>query len=316
MDWIQLTVVTTTEGSELVSEALMEAGSAGTMIVDKNDVFANQRPEGMWDIIGEEIAEKMGEDVKVTGYYAMDMNARDCVAAARERIAELKRNEAEYGIDFGSMECFMENVDEEDWAENWKKDFKPFRLGEHMVVKPGWEEVEVQPGDHIIEIDPGMAFGTGTHETTGMCVAMIEEHVKPGMSVIDIGTGTGILAIAAAHMGADPILATDLDHVAVRVAKENVEINGFADRIRVVEGDLLECVNETADVILTNIIADVLMFFAEPVRKHINKGGKFICSGISKEKRQGVIDVLNKAGYHILEIRDKGEWTAIVADRD
>ena len=316
MDWIQLTVVTTTEGSELVSEALMEAGSAGTMIVDKNDVFANQRPEGMWDIIGEEIAEKMGEDVKVTGYYAMDMNARDCVAAARERIAELKRNEAEYGIDFGSMECFMENVDEEDWAENWKKDFKPFRLGEHMVVKPGWEEVEVQPGDHIIEIDPGMAFGIGTHETTGMCVAMIEEHVKPGMSVIDIGTGTGILAIAAAHMGADPILATDLDHVAVRVAKENVEINGFADRIRVVEGDLLECVNETADVILTNIIADVLMFFAEPVRKHINKGGKFICSGISKEKRQGVIDVLNKAGYHILEIRDKGEWTAIVADRD
>ena len=316
MDWIQLTVVTTTEGSELVSEALMEAGSAGTMIVDKNDVFANQRPEGMWDIIGEEIAEKMGEDVKVTGYYAMDMNARDCVAAARERIAELKRNEAEYGIDFGSMECFMENVDEEDWAENWKKDFKPFRLGEHMVVKPGWEEVEVQPGDHIIEIDPGMAFGTGTHETTGMCVAMIEEHVKPGMSVIDIGTGTGILAIAAAHMGADPILATDLDHVAVRVAKENVEINGFADRIRVVEGDLLECVNETADVILTNIIADVLMFFAEPVRKHINKGGKFICSGISKEKRQGVIDVLNKAGYHILESRDKGEWTAIVADRD
>lgn len=316
MDWIQLTVVTTTEGSDLVSAALMEAGSAGTMIVDKNDVFANQRPEGMWDIIGEEIAEKMGEDVKVTGYYAMDMKAQDCVADARARIAELKRNEAEYGIDFGSMECIMENVDEEDWANNWKKDFKPFRLGEHMVVKPGWEDVEVQPGDHIIEIDPGMAFGTGTHETTGMCVAMIEEHVKPGMSVIDIGTGTGILAIAAAHMGANPILATDLDHVAVRVAKENVEINGFSDRIRVVEGDLLECVNETADVILTNIIADVLMFFAEPVRKHINKGGKFICSGISKEKRQGVIDVLNKAGYHILEIRDKGDWTAIVADRD
>lgn len=316
MDWIQLTVVTTTEGSELVSEALMEAGSAGTMIVDKNDVFANQRPEGMWDIIGDEIAEKMGEDVKVTGYYAMDMNAVDCVADARARIAELKRNEAEYGIDFGSMECFMENVDEEDWANNWKKDFKPFRLGEHMVVKPGWEDVEVQPGDHIIEIDPGMAFGTGTHETTGMCVAMIEEHVKPGMSVIDIGTGTGILAIAAAHMGADPILATDLDHVAVRVAKENVEINGFADKIRVLQGDLLECVNETADIILTNIIADVLMFFAEPVRKHINKGGKFICSGISKEKRQGVIDVLNNAGYHILEIRDKGDWTAIVADRD
>ena len=316
MDWIQLTVLTTTEGSDLVSEALMEAGSAGTMIVDKNDIYAKQRPEGMWDIIDDELAEKMGEDVKVTGYYAMDMKAQDCVADARSRIAELKRTSTDSGIDFGKMECYVEQVDEEDWAENWKKEFKPFRLGQHMVVKPGWETVETQPGDHVIEIDPGMAFGTGTHETTGMCTEMIEQYVRPGMSVIDVGTGTGILAIAAAHMGASDVLAIDLDHVAVRVAKENVAKNGFSGRIRVQQGDLLEAVDESADIVVTNIIADVIMFFAEPVRKHIKPGGKFICSGISKEKRQGVIDVLNQAGYRILEIRDKGDWTAIVSDRD
>ena len=245
-----------------------------------------------------------------------------------EAVAFLQEQYAQAGI---PSELTVIPCRNEDWQDNWKKFFKPTEVGQKLLIQPVWEvegstsvepTSDVEPQDvpstdrKILYLEPGLAFGTGTHETTGMCVELIEEFVKPGMKVIDIGTGTGILAIAAAHMGANPILATDLDHVAVRVAKENVEINGFSDRIRVVEGDLLECVNETADVILTNIIADVLMFFAEPVRKHINKGGKFICSGISKEKRQGVIDVLNKAGYHILEIRDKGDWTAIVADRD
>src|SRR5699024_1939314 len=127
-----------------------------------------------------------------------------------------------------------------DWAESWKKDFTPIRLGRHMVVKPSWCEYEAQAGDHIIELDPGMAFGTGTHETTGMCVRLVEEHVRPGQKVIDLCTGTGILAIAAAHMGARDVLAIDLDAVAVRVAKENVENNGFAEIIRVQQGDLLD----------------------------------------------------------------------------
>ena len=169
--------------------------------------------------------------------------------------------------------------------ESWKKDFTPIRLGRHMVVKPSWCEYEAQAGDHIIELDPGMAFGTGTHETTGMCVRLVEEHVRPGQKVIDLGTGTGILAIAAAHMGARDVLAIDLDAVAVRVAKENVENNGFAGIIRVQQGDLLDHVDEAADVVVANIIADVIIALCGPVKRHILPGGLFICSGIARERR-------------------------------
>lgn len=225
MDWLELTVLTTTEGSELVSQILIDAGASGTVIEDKNDVALNQRPEGQWDIIDEEIARRMGDDVKVKAYYAMDARVKDTLAHIASALDDLRANAA--GLPLGKLETLVSNVDDEDWAENWKKQYKPFRLGQHMVVKPGWETFDAQPDDKIIEIDPGMAFGTGTHETTGMCVELIEDYVKPGDTAIDIGTGTGILAIAAALAGAKDVLATDLDPVAVRVAAENVRINGL-----------------------------------------------------------------------------------------
>ena len=160
-----------------------------------------------------------------------------------------------------------------------------------------------------------MAFGTGTHETTGMCVRLVEEHVRPGQKVIDLGTGTGILAIAAAHMGARDVLAIDLDAVAVRVAKENVENNGFAGVIRVQQGDLLDHVDEAADVVVANIIADVIIALCGPVKRHILPDGIFICSGIAREKKGEVVAALEAAGYQNLEILDDGEWTAIAANR-
>ena len=220
MQWTEVTVLTTTQASEMVSAILEQAGSKGVMIEDKNDVYANQRPEGQWDIIDEAIAERIGDDVRVTGYYPVDEQLESAMAAIREGLAGLRAQNLPF--DLCKLEVLTHTVDEEDWAESWKKDFTPIRLGRHMVVKPSWCEYEAQAGDHIIELDPGMAFGTGTHETTGMCVRLVEEHVRPGQKVIDLGTGTGILAIAAAHMGARDVLAIDLDAVAVRVAKENV----------------------------------------------------------------------------------------------
>lgn len=314
MEWLEYTVLTTTAASDMVSNLLIEAGSKGVMIEDKNDVALNQRPEGRWDIIDEEIARRMGDDVKVTGYYPVDERVADTVAHIE---AELKRLRAlDLGFDAGKLTSQTGAVDEEDWAESWKKSYKPFRLGKHMVVKPGWEAFDAQPGDKIIEIDPGMAFGTGTHETTGLCVELVEEFVKPGMDVIDIGTGTGILAIAAAHMGAKDVLATDLDPVAVKVAAENVQKNGFSDVIRTRAGDLLDAVDESADVVIANIIADVIRMLALPVRAHIRPGGKFVCSGIARERKSEVVESLEEAGYQNLDIRDRGEWTAIAADRD
>ena len=311
MNWLEITVLTTTEASDLVSEILITSGSQGVMIEDKNDVALNQRPEGQWDIIDEEIARRIGDDVKVTGYYPVDERIQDTVLHIESEVRRVSG--MDLGMDLGKMEIRTHTVDEEDWAENWKKSFKPFRLGKHILVKPSWEECAAQPGDKVIEIDPGMAFGTGTHETTGMCVELVEKNVKPGMNVIDVGTGTGILAIAAAHMGAKNVLATDLDAVAVRVARENVKKNGFEDIITVRQGDLLETVDTVADVAIANIIADVIVMLAKPVKSCIAEGGLFICSGIAREKKDGVLEALREAEYIIEEIAEKGEWCAIAA---
>ena len=313
MDWMVITVLTTTAGADMVSQILMDAGSLGTMIEDKNDVAANQRPEGQWDIIDEAIAKRIGDDVKVTGYYEVDASLSDRVRFVEGEIARVKG--MDLGFDAGKLEVICDTFAEEDWAENWKKAFKPFRLGKNMVIKPGWMECEVREGDKVIEIDPGMAFGTGTHETTGMCVELVEKYVREGMSAIDVGTGTGILAIAAAHMGAGDVLATDIDRVAVRVAAENIRINGFESRIRCMAGDLLENVAEQADIVIANIIADVIIMMAAPVKAHIKDGGMFICSGISKERKQDVLDALEDAKYKVLNVCEKGGWCAIAAEK-
>ncbi len=311
MDWMEYTVLTTTEGSDLISQILMDAGSAGTMIEDKNDVAANQRPEGQWDIIDEAIAKRIGDDVKVTGYYEVDEKLRDRLMTIESELSRIRG--LDLGMDLGKLETRTHSVAEEDWTESWKKAFRPFRLGTHMVVKPSWEAVETAPGDHVIEIDPGMAFGTGTHETTGMCVELVEKYVKPGDTAIDIGTGTGILAIAAAHMGASRVLATDLDAVAVRVARENVKNNGFEGTIEMRCGDLLEVVDEQADVVIANIIADVIIGLAAPVKPHVADGGVFICSGIAVNRLEDVLAALGAAGYQVLDTRVQGEWAAVAS---
>ncbi len=313
MDWMEVTVLTTTAGADMISQVLMDAGSSGTMIEDKNDVALNQRPEGQWDIIDEAIAKRIGDDVKVTGYYEVDAGLADRVRMIEGEVRRIKG--MDLGFDAGKLEVLSKTFAEEEWAETWKKAFKPFRLGSHMVIKPGWCECEIKEGDKVIEIDPGMAFGTGTHETTGMCVELVEKYIKPGVTAIDVGTGTGILAIAAAHMGATDVLAIDIDRVAVRVAEENARINGFEGLIRCKAGDLLENVDEQADVVIANIIADVIIMMAAPVRKHIKEGGRFICSGISSERKQDVLDELDKAGYTVLDVYERGGWCAIACDK-
>lgn len=310
-NWMEIKVLTTTQAADLISEILLEAGSEGTMIEDKNDVAANQRPEGQWDIIDEAIAERIGDDVKVTGYFPIDEHLNDVIAQIQSELRRLRALELDF--DLGKLEVITQGFENEDWAESWKKAFKPIRLGEHIVIRPGWAAFDPLPGDKVIEIDPGLAFGTGTHETTGMCTALVEKYVRPGQRVIDIGTGSGILAIAAAHMGADEVLATDLDPVAVRVAAENAEINGFGDRISCRCGDLLDVVDESGDVVIANIIADVIIMLARPVRERIADGGLFICSGIAVDRRDDVIRALNEADYEILDAPVKGEWAAFAA---
>ncbi len=310
-DWMQVKVLTTTAGADLVSEILLEAGSEGTMIEDRNDVFENQRPEGQWDIIDTAIADRIGEDVKVTGYYPIDENRNNVISSIASALGRLQALTPD--VDLGKLEMQVQGFENEDWSESWKKSFKPIRLGEHIVICPGWLEYEKQPDDKVIEIDPGMAFGTGTHETTGMCAALIEKYVQPGQRVIDIGTGSGILAIVAAHMGAKEVLATDLDAVAVRVAAENAVLNGFGDKIDCRCGDLLDVVDVSGDVVIANIIADVILMLAKPVRERIVPNGVFICSGIAIDRREDVRRALLENDYEILDEPVKGEWAAFAA---
>ena len=313
MDWVEITVHTTTFGADIVSEQLMQEGATGTMVEDRADIPDPTKPNGIWEIIDQKLIDDMPEDVLVHAWFEPDSCFADRMSALGSRMTELKA--LDMGFDLGSLAIDTLNVRDEDWSEVWKKFYKPFKAGRNLVVKPTWETYEAQEGDRIIEIDPGMAFGSGTHETTGMCLELLEETLTGGETVIDVGTGSGILAIGAAMLGAKDILAIDIDPTAVKVAQENIEHNGLADRITAIEGNLLDKTDMTCDLCVANIIADVICFFAKPLTNHIVPGGKFICSGIIKEREQDVVNALNEAQYEIIEIRRKGEWVAILSRR-
>ena len=203
MDWIEITISTNTEGADIVSEALLRQGAVGTQIIDRADVPDPSKPNGFWELIDPKMIDEMPEDVQVKAWF-------ESVEALRGLENCLKALPELTGMDLGTLAVSQQGVQEQDWSECWKQYYKPFRAGQHLVIKPSWENWNAAPGDLIIELDPGMAFGTGTHETTAMCVEMIEKHYHGG-KVLDVGTGSGILAIAAARLGADSVLGVDID---------------------------------------------------------------------------------------------------------
>lgn len=313
MDWIELTVHTTTQGAEVVSEALMLSGATGTMVEDRADIPDPDKPNGYWEIIDPKLIDSLPEDVQVHAWFEPDATFQERLQALRSQLDMNRRLAPE--VDLGTLQIDTVNVKDEDWSEVWKQFYKPFRAGRSLVVKPTWEPYDAKPGDRVIEIDPGMAFGSGTHETTGMCLELLEEAVHGGERVIDVGTGSGILAIGAALLGAKDVLAIDIDPTAVKVARENVAHNHLEQTVTTLEGNLLEKVDAQCEVCVANIIADVICMFAAPLNEHIVPGGLFICSGIIKEREQDVTDALLAAHYTILEIRRKGEWVAMISRR-
>lgn len=315
MDWIETIIHTTAEGADIVSNLLCEAGAAGTEIVDRAEVLALPQDQGMWDLIDEQVIQSMPEDVLVKAYFAQNAASAEALSFARERLHAL--GELDIGLPLGSLVMESSIVHEEDWAEHWKQYYKPFRAGDRLVVKPSWEKFDPQTGDLVIEMDPGMAFGTGTHETTAMCLRMLERYARPGCVCLDVGCGTGILGIACALLGARTVTAIDLDLTAVQVAERNVQANGVADTVRVHQGDLLKerAAGELADVLVANIIADVIRALAEPARAHIAPGGVMICSGIIREREEDVLESLSAAGYEVAERMEQGEWVCLAVKR-
>lgn len=313
MDWKQITVLTTTAGSEMVSDILVEAGSQGTAIEDRAEVEAQQRRPGEWDYIDENILASMGVEVKVTAWYPVDEKLADVIAHIRARLADLAALGLEY--DIGSLDVSTGDVRDEDWENNWKQYYKPFPVGERLLVLPIWEKADAG-ARKVLKMDPGMAFGTGTHETTFMCLEALEGLVQPGMLVWDIGCGTGILAVASALLGATEAYAVDRDSVAVSSSRINSELNGVQDVVHVSEGDLMKGLQGQPDLIVANIIAEVICMMTSDAYEKLKPGGLFLCSGIIRAREQSVAEALTAAGFEILNINRMGEWVAMTARKN
>ena len=310
MNWTEVSIKTTTEAVEAISNILMEERCGGVMIEDPKDFLFQKKNELDWDYVEEEVFNKSGQDgVLIKTYIPEERNVLELIETVKARIALLPS----FGLDIGEGSVSLSNVNESDWANEWKKYYKPTKVGKKIVVKPSWEDYEKQEGDLVIELDPGMAFGTGTHETTSMCIRELENYVDETKTVFDIGCGSGILAIAAAQLGAKEVVAGDLDEVAVKVSKENCEINHVSDKVVVKHGSLFEVVDSKADVIVANIIADIIKILAKDVSKFLKDDGVFISSGIILAKIDEVCQALEENGFEIVKVERLGEWSAIVS---
>jgi ribosomal protein L11 methyltransferase len=301
-------VSTTTLAVELISNIFIESGSKGVMIEDPSDFHLQGQDPLAWDYMEEEVFDFGHEDVRVIGYFSSEEDLDEKLSEIKKRLEYVKSLD----LDTGSLEVFKKVVKQENWENEWKKYFNVQKVSNSIVIKPSWEEYTAKEGEKIIDIDPGMAFGTGTHETTRMCINAIEKYMKQGDSLIDIGCGSGILSIAAAHLGAQRVIAVDLDKLAVKVSKENVELNGFSDIVDVRYGDLTEVIDEKADVIVANIIADIIAKLSENIADFMKEDGYFISSGIINDKKDFVISKLIDNNFEIVEERNDGEWNCIV----
>ena len=309
MEWCEAVIHTTSDGADAVSELLMRHGAAGTEIIDRADVPDPSKPGVYWELYDQKLLDSMPEDVLVKAWLPLDAHIHDQLSTIRDQLNALQS--AGVGLDLGTLALDTQAVADSDWSETWKRFYKPFRLGNRLVVKPSWEEYAPLPEDLVIELDPGMAFGTGTHETTSMCLEMLEKHLCPGMRVMDVGTGSGILAIAAARLGAGETLAIDIDPDAVRVAKENIAHNGVADTVRTVQGDLCKSEAMPCELAVANIVADAICMLAGPLTKHLLPGGLLVCSGIIREREADVLAAARTAGYSVFDRMEKGEWVAL-----
>lgn len=311
MKYIEITVITTTEASDAITEMMYVLGAKGVNIEDPNDFRMMNQDPASWDYVEDELLATLGEDTRIKGYFS-ELDYKDEMKdELSRRIAELEG----FGLDAGKMTISLLKVDEEDWANAWKKYYKPVRVGERLVIKPSWEEYIAEPQDLVIELDPGMAFGTGTHETTTMCMKLIESYVKPGMDVFDVGCGSGVLGIAAAKFGAEKVICVDIDAVACKVANENAAINKVENLVEVRCGNLLDVVKGKADVVIANIIADIIIAFSDDVEKFMNEDAVFISSGIIKDRKDDVLAKFQEKNFKVLQLLEEGEWCAIAVTR-
>ena len=309
MKWTEIKVKTTTEAVEAVSNIFYENGAGGVVIEDPKDFLYQQKDELSWDYIEKEVFVNGYEGAIVKAYISEEENVLSKIEKIRESVNHL----SDFGLDIGEMVLETHEVNQQDWENEWKKYYKPVKVSDSIVIKPTWEEYNAALNETVIELDPGMAFGTGTHETTAMCIRALEKYITSNDTVLDIGCGSGILTIAAAKLGADRVIGVDLDPVAVRVSKENIMLNSMSAFTEIRHGNLMEVVSEKADIVVANIIADIIIPLSADVPSFLNKEGIFISSGIINSRIDEVKKAITENGLEILEVNIDGEWACIVA---
>ena len=319
MEWIEVFVATSQMGLEPVEGVLYQCGLNGLMIHDEAD-FAEflENPNREWDYVADELVEEKQEQTTGITFFLRDnLYGREQLSQIKSALQSVKETEKE--LDLGSLEVTMKNVAEEDWANNWKKYFKPFPVGDKIMIKPSWEELPAQTDKIILRIDPGHIFGTGTHETTQLCMELIEKYVKKDDMVLDIGCGSGILSIASLLLDAKEADAVDIDPNAIQIAYENSDRNDIdRSRYHVKAGNILEDKELQAsysgkkyDLVAANIVADVIIALTKQVPDYIKDGGIFLCSGIITERKEDVLEALKAANFAVLDIKEKTSWVAI-----
>ena len=306
--WIEVRVITKSEALEPISGIFYSLDCKGVAIEDPEDILGREQGPLTWDFADINVLEHKGKVAVVKAYFAEEDNIQDVLAYVNERLEELK----EMGLDLGEAKVDHEKMHEEDWANTWKQYYKPSKVGEKIVVKPIWEEYEAKENELVVDLDPGMAFGTGTHETTRMCIQALERYVKEESTVFDVGCGSGILAIAAAKLGAKLAVRVDLDPVAVESSIENVGYNNLSN-IEILHGNLVEVIDGKADIVVANILAEIICILTDDVKRVLKDGGIFITSGIIHDRVDMVCEKLEATGFEVIEKNRDGEWNCIVA---
>ena len=306
--WIEVRVITKSEALEPVSGIFYSLDCKGVAIEDPEDILGREQGPLTWDFADINVLEHKGKVAVVKAYFAEEDNIEEILGYVNEKLVELK----EMGIDLGEAKVEHEKMYEEDWANTWKQYYKPSKVGEKIVVKPIWEEYEQKEGELVVNLDPGMAFGTGTHETTRMCIQALEKYVKEESTVFDVGCGSGILAIAAAKLGAKLAVGVDLDPVAVESSIENVGYNNL-NNIEILHGNLVEVIDGKADIVVANILAEIICILTDDVKRVMKDGGVFITSGIIHDRVDMVCEKLEATGFEVREKNRDGEWNCIVA---
>ena len=311
MKWNQLSVITSSEAVEAVSSILMEAGANGVAIEDSMDLV-NFEGDPFGEILDKDTFSHRKEGAEVIAYFPETLFLPEIIPSIQLKVEEL----ASFGLDIGENKITASEVEESDWATAWKKYYHPVNISRYLTIVPEWQDYTPNnPDEHIIYLDPGMAFGTGTHPTTRLTLQALEVTLRGGETLLDVGTGSGVLSIASKFLGAKDVYAYDLDEVAVNSAKENMALNPIAKDVHVSANDLLNGIDKKADVIVANILADIIVLMLKDAHRCLKDDGTLIISGIIEDKVPMILEALAKEKFEVDQFFKQKDWYAIIVKK-